>query len=231
MLVETTLQRLDDLIASKSILTHPFYVAWQKGELTRDDLRTYATTYFPHVAAFPGYLESAIDITEDAEVRDELQQNLHDENHQPAPHPQLWLDFAQGMGADREGVESAETQPAAQQVVSTFDRLCRRGTGEALAALYAYESQQPEVARTKSDGLAEWYGVTDAKTRDYFEVHAEADIEHRAGERAALGRCIQTPDDADRVLAAADEALDSYWGLLDGISDQIGLADRCEARD
>ena len=56
---DETLRCLDELIQSRSILSHPFYQAWQRGELTREQLCTYAATYYPHVAAFPGYLARA----------------------------------------------------------------------------------------------------------------------------------------------------------------------------
>ena len=63
------LRRLDDLIASRSILEHPFYVAWTAGTLSREQLAAYAESYYPHVAAFPGYLEQAAANATDAVVR------------------------------------------------------------------------------------------------------------------------------------------------------------------
>src|SRR5256885_1737768 len=50
-------QELNARIARHDLLTHPFYQAWAKGELTREHLRNYAMQYFHHVAAFPDYLE------------------------------------------------------------------------------------------------------------------------------------------------------------------------------
>src|SRR5438094_785216 len=57
MRTEETLRALDDLIHARSILQHPFYRAWQRGELTPDQLATYSRVYYPHVAAFTAYLE------------------------------------------------------------------------------------------------------------------------------------------------------------------------------
>ena len=39
------LDRLDGLVATHSILAHPFYQAWQRGELTQGQLATYARIY------------------------------------------------------------------------------------------------------------------------------------------------------------------------------------------
>jgi pyrroloquinoline-quinone synthase len=218
---QDALQVLDQLIQSRSILNHPFYLAWQRGELSRQQLAVYAQIYYPHVAAFPGYLEIAIEQTDDARIRSELEQNLLDEHTNPAPHRDLWLDFAAGLGLDREEVASAVARPATQDIVNTFQRLSQEGTAQALAALYAYESQQPEVSRQKSDGLRQFYGVDDPETLAYFEVHAETDIAHRLGERLALQRCLESGASPQAVLDSASQALDAYWALLDGVCNEI----------
>ena len=47
------LAKLDALVAEKHLLKHPFYVLWTQGKLTRENLREYAISYYPHVADFP----------------------------------------------------------------------------------------------------------------------------------------------------------------------------------
>jgi pyrroloquinoline-quinone synthase len=223
MYPQETLNHLDQLIQSRSILKHPFYLAWQQGELTRKQLATYAAVYYPHVAAFPHYLESAIDSSSDPQVRAELERNLADELGNPAPHNELWLDFAAGLGQQREAVASAQKTSAAHSIVTAFEKQMKVSSAAALAALYAYESQQPEVARQKIDGLRRFYGVEDPEMLAYFEVHAETDLEHREGERRALLRCLELGASEDEILGAAGEALESYWGLLDGVCVEAGV--------
>lgn len=220
---QDTLNRLDQLIQSRSILTHPFYVAWQCGDLTPEQLATYARVYYPHVAAFTGYLETALESTEDEFVRVELKANLHDELHNPKAHTDLWLDFAEGLGVARQDVRDAAFHPAAENIVSTFETLAREGSGPALAALYAYESQQPEVSQEKAAGLGKFYSVDDPKTLAYFTFHAETDIEHRQGERRALERCLENGTTSKEILGSASQALDAYWELLDGICEAAGI--------
>lgn len=215
-------QALDDLIRSRSILRHPFYVAWQRGELTPEQLATYARLYYPHVAAFPGYLEAALSHTDDPVIRAELESNLADERAEQMPHTGLWLDFAEELGCDRNAVTSAAAHAAAADTVRVFARLSGQSLGAALAALYAYESQQPEVARQKADGLRSLYGVQSPKALAYFDVHATADIQHREGERHALACCADAGT-AGEILQAAGEALDAYWRLLDGICEAAGV--------
>lgn len=223
MRTEETLRALDDLIRERSILQHPFYRAWQRGELTRDQLATYSRVYYPHVAAFPTYLQNAIGRAEDSSTRRTLQDNLLDELTNPAPHPELWLDFATATGQDRNKVKRATPLAKVASTTSTFDRLTSQGIASGLTALYAYESQQPEVAAEKMRGLHESYGLKSSEALSYFAVHATADLEHRAAERAALARCLDAGTSPSSVMNAAEEALDAYWNLLDGVCEEAGV--------
>lgn len=217
------LDSLDQHVNARSILQHPFYTAWERGELTRDQLATYARIYYPHVQAFPGYLRAAIACADDPTTQDELQRNLSDELSEPKSHAELWLDFAEALGLDHQAVTAASPAPAARAIVDTFERLARQDLASGLAALYAYESQQPEVSIRKMSGLRERYDVTDAPGLAYFEVHATADIHHRQGERDALARCLESGTDPEVITRAADEALDVYWGLLDAVCEEAGV--------
>src|SRR5438477_11495256 len=155
MRTEETLRALDELICKRSILQHPFYCSWQRGELTRSQLATYSRVYYPHVAAFPHYLENAISCAEDFSTRRTLENNLLDELTNPAPHPELWLDFATAIGQDRDEVKRATPLAKAASTTSIFDRLTAQGIARGLTALYTYESQQPEVAPEKMQGFSD----------------------------------------------------------------------------
>jgi len=76
----------------------------------------------------------------------------------------------------------------------------------------SYESQQPEVMRTKRDGLVARYGVTQG--HDYFEVHEALDVEHSAAERQHIERLARP--DSTPVLEAVRQAFDATYTLLDG---------------
>ena len=219
-----TLRDLDELIRLRSILYHPFYVAWQRGELTRRQLATYAKLYWPHVGAFPGYLESVIEQTDDPLVRKDLEENLNDERSRPSSHSELWLDFSEELGLSREDVCGVPLHAAAKKMVKAFTRLAHSGVANGITALYAYEVQQPEVSRQKQEGLRCHYGVQSRKALAYFEVHSEADIAHSRGERESLARCLDAGASHSGVIGAATDALDAYWGLLDGICVEAGIA-------
>lgn len=223
----TVLEQLERRIAQRSILQHPFYQAWNAGALNQDQLAVYARLYYPHVAAFPGHLEAAADHAADPQVRAELLDNLREELSEPRPHPEIWLSFAAALGLDPDAVIAADTAPATRATVDTFRELCTGDTAGALAALYCYESQQPEVSHTKAEGLKRFYGIDGAEALEYFTVHQEADVRHREGELRSLRRCLEAGADGEAVLAAADRALDAYWGLLDGVCEEAGVSMVC----
>ncbi len=227
MNAEQILDELDRLVTRRSILKHPFYQAWSAGHLTRDDLATYARAYYPHVAAFPDYLATAAEQAADPAVRAELLDNLREEISVPAAHPELWLRFAEAMGADRASVTGADVVPETAATTAMFSRLAAQSTASALASLYAYESQQPEVSKQKEDGLRRHYGVDDPGALAYFTVHAEADVRHREGERQALRRCLDAGSTREEVLEAANLALNAYWRLLNGVCREATIPLAC----
>jgi pyrroloquinoline-quinone synthase len=218
MELQAFLTALEQRIAKYDLLCHPYYKAWTAGQLTRDDLREYAADYYHHVAAFPAYLSAFHSRLADSELRRSVLRNLCDEEIEGRPHSELWLDFAEGMGADRDAVRGRQPLPEVNELIAEFRRVAREGsTAEALAAFYAYESQVPRVARQKADGLAQRYGA-DAKTCGYFELHQFADVEHSDIWRQQLGAEVTAnPKQAEVALNAAENAAKSLWHALDGM--------------
>ncbi|MGH1363958.1 MAG: CADD family putative folate metabolism protein [Calditrichia bacterium] len=212
--------RLDATIATYSLLKHPFYQLWNMGELDKPTLVEYAKQYYAHVEAFPVYLSAVHSRCEDTSARQLILENLIEEEFGEENHPELWLRFAEGVGGTREAVKSATVLPETIQSVNTLKRLtCSDNFAEGIAALYAYESQVPEVARKKREGLKEFYGIEDDRTVSYFSVHEEADIEHSDAEREILLRYATDSSTEERLLNAAEESAKAMWMLLDGIYD------------
>lgn len=223
MTTQEFFQQLDARIAKFDLLCHPFYKAWSAGELSRDDLREYAGDYYQHVNAFPTYLAELSVRLEEGELRRAVLANLADEkgwddasgNH--TEHAELWLDFAEGMGANRD-LRGHEPVPEIKKLMSFFHHVASAGTPEqALAAFYAYESQVPRVATEKARGLREMYGA-DEKTCGYFTLHSTADVFHAQIWRQQLARQLeQDPLAAEPALNAAENVAKALWTALDGI--------------
>ena len=206
--------RIQSLVSSRRLLDHPFYHAWSHGQLTREALQKYAEQYYHWVLAFPTWLSAAHSNATDLAMRQEILENLIDEERGPENHPELWLRFCDALGLDRDAVKTAALLPETRDAIAAMRQVTRESSAVAgVAALYAYESQQPEVMQTKRDGLTKMYGVTSG--HDYFEVHQAIDVEHSAGERALIE--AHAGGDEEEILASAQIALDATYTLLDGI--------------
>jgi pyrroloquinoline-quinone synthase len=218
------LSALDALIAEKHLLKHPFYQLWSQGKLTRENLREYAVSYYPHVAAFPTYVSGVHSGCEDAALRQDLLENLIEEERGTDNHPALWRRFAAALGAAESDLRSSPRTPEVAAAIAEFRRSTREGSvAEGLAALYAYESQIPEVSKTKREGLCAFYGIVDDEATRFFSVHEEADVWHRQVERDALARAADSPEQREKALDAARRCCDALNRALDGVMRENAL--------
>jgi len=218
------LDKIDNDIAEKHLLKHPFYLAWTRGELSREALTDYARQYYHHVAAFPTYLSAVHAKCEDQTTRKELLNNLIDEEAGSPNHPELWLQFAEGLGVSDVEARNTTKEPETKNLIDTFRSICGDGsTSESLAALYAYESQIPAVCESKIEGLKKHYGFSNPKHYQYFTVHIEADREHSATERKLLSGYV---DDRNfgSVKASVNRVLEALWEMLSGVCRRHAIA-------
>ena len=218
------LDEIDKNIAAKHLLKHPFYLAWTRGELNRDALADYARQYYHHVVAFPTYLSAAHAKCEDQATRKQLLSNLIDEEAGSPNHPELWLKFAEGLGVSASDVRKSEKWSETTDLIDIFRQVCRDGsTAEGLAALYAYESQIPEICESKIDGLKKHYGFTSPEHYQYFTVHIEADREHSDAERKMLAAYIDKQN-FESVKASVNRVLEALWEMLSGVCRRHAIA-------
>lgn len=199
-----------------NLLSHPYYRAWECGALPKSAIRDYASQYYHHVRAFPRYVSATHSQLEAVEDRQVLLDNLIDEEQGPENHPELWLRFAEGLGADRAAVRGNAPGEAVRELVDCFLRLTRTSAAHGLGALYAYESQVPEIARFKMDALQKFYvDAADTEAVKFFAVHREADVYHT---QALLILIEKLPEgerrEAEVACATAAQAL---WKFLDGM--------------
>ena len=218
------LHRIDNDIAEKHLLKHPFYLAWARGELSKEALTDYAKQYYHHVAAFPTYLSALHAKCDDQPTRKQILQNLIDEEAGLPNHPELWRQLANALNVDDVDLAKTEQQPETKNLTGTFRSVCGNGSiAEGLAALYAYESQIPAICESKIDGLKKYYGFNDPKGYEYFSVHIEADKEHSAAEREMLITRIDNRN-AAKVLASVNRVLDALWEMLSGVCRRHAIA-------
>jgi pyrroloquinoline-quinone synthase len=218
------LDNIDNDIAQKHLLKHPFYLAWTRGELSKDALIDYARQYYHHVAAFPTYLSALHANCEDQATRKQLLNNLIDEEAGSPNHPELWKKFADVLGIEDAELSRTEKQSETKKLVDTFRSVCGQGsTAEGLGALYAYETQTPAICESKIEGLKKYYGFTKPEQYEYFSVHIDADREHSAAEREMLNRYIDDRN-FESVKASVNRVLDVLWEMLSGVCRRHAIA-------
>ena len=209
------LAQLDEKVSRWHLLRHPFYQDWQAGRLDRAALQLYAAQYYRHVEAFPRHLR-LLATRAAGELRELIEANLAEEESPPRTHPQLWRNFAAAVGVTDATLDRSTALPGTQALVDTYHGICgERPLAEAVAALYAYEAQVPEIAAQKIAGLRRFYGVSDPKGLAYFAVHQEADVRHRAAWREWLEQ--NADSSTESVLKTPEEALRALWGTLDAV--------------
>src|SRR5439155_21309250 len=121
------------------VLEHPFYVRWERGELSRDELARYAGEYRHAVVALADAATTAAPIAGPRHAEEE------------AGHIELWDDFAAEAGADTGHEPLAETATRSSSWRAGDDPL------GAAAILYAVEARQPAISETKLAGLEPHY--------------------------------------------------------------------------
>jgi pyrroloquinoline-quinone synthase len=185
------------------VLGHPFYQRWSAGELGQDELARYSGQY-RHAVEAVAHLTAAV--AEAVPERSELRSHAVEE----AAHVELWDGFVDAVGGDTGAPPTPETRECVDAWTADDGLLA------SLARLYAIESGQPEISRTKRDGLLNRYGVREGPGTAYFRVHETRDVEHATQTRELISELAGRADD-DAIVDAAESAFRANWRLLDGV--------------
>lgn len=205
------------------LLDHPFYRRWSAGEVTLDELASYAGQYRHFEVVLPRLLTQITEAVADTDVGALVARNLRDEAGSTPTHVELFDQFLAGVG----GTRDAPASPATAELVNTYHEAAAAGPRACLAAIAAYEIQASAVASTKAAGLRHRYGLDD-QTVMFWDVHAELDAQHAewAVEAVALldaaaahrGGADGVPDAPGRPGAVerwAKRASQAWWAFLD----------------
>ena len=212
------IDKIDNLIEKHHLLNHSFYKAWNAGELPKETIREYAAQYFQHVSLFPRYLSAIHSNCDDIKTRQLLLENLNEEEQGKENHPELWMRFAEGMGNTRETVNDTVPIKETEELVKIFKKLSKSEKYHiGLAALYCYESMQPEISETKKDGLQKFYNIYDEDTLKFFTVHMHADKWHREVVRNIIKRVADSKSKQDEITKSVESTLGALNNFLTGM--------------
>ena len=215
---KTFISKIDEIIKDNHLLNHSFYKAWNAGELPKETIREYAAQYFQHVSLFPRYLSAIHSNCDEIKTRQLLLENLNEEEQGNENHPELWMRFAEGMGNTRKNVNEMSPIKETEELVNTFKKLSKSEKYHiGLAALYCYESMQPEISETKKDGLQRFYNISDEDTLKFFTVHMHADKWHRKVVRNIIKKIADSKSKQDEITNSVETALGALNNFLTGM--------------
>jgi len=200
------IKKINDMIEERSLLKHPFYQAWSDGKLTQESLAGYSKEYFQLVKAVPSFMEPIIE-NASSDVVGDLIENQQEESD----HIKPWIAFAGELGISKDELIAYEGLPKTQKAVSDLTNLMNTFEGGA-CAMYAFEKEIPKISQTKLDGLAEFYGMTNNESTEYFKLHTEADVRHAASWQHILEKSLT---DSNNLIEIVDKSLSAQNLLLD----------------
>ena len=200
---ERVWQRVERSRERWDVLNHPFYKRWSNGELTGEELARYSGQYRHAVEAIATMSTAAANELPD---RPELRSHAAEE----VGHVRLWDGFVAASG----GASTDDPTPETAECVRAWT--ANGDVAETLMRLYAIESGQPEISRTKREGLLGRYGYADGAGTAYFRVHESRDVEHAAEVRELVEE-VASEAGEDALVAAAESAFRANWRLLDGV--------------
>ncbi len=200
-----TVSSLDPLILERSVLKHPFYQKWSRGELTKADLQIYAKEYFHLVTRVPTILEAVKSrALERGESVSAIEHNLEEEKE----HVDLWVRFAKALGVSEQELREHPACATVREAVASLEQTVATGSYEdCVALMYALECDLPAVAQSKKDGLEKFYGMTNEDAHAYFDAHLLEEAHLRVWRDVPLQEASALKV-AETVCAAQNKVLD-----------------------
>ena len=223
--------RIDQEIEGQSLLRHPFYQLWSKGDLSVNHLQGYSKEYFQLVKSIPLFVRniisnssvSALPYFADMSFTKVLNKSMQEESDHIAP----WIDFATSIGVQKKELLDYQGSDKTNKAIEDMRSLTEKSVIGGAAAMYAYEKELPKISNTKIEGLQNFYGFTDKRCLNYFEIHQEIDIKHAAIWRDSL-KSIDSNAEKEEAFSASNSSLKCLNTILDDVHEKyVGTIPHC----
>ena len=204
---------LDPLIADMSLLKHPFYQRWSKGELTKKDLQIYAKEYFHLVNRIPAIVER---VRVRADEKDHPLVGMIAKNGiEEQEHVELWKCFAKSLGISEQELVAHKPSATVTAAVMELEQLADGTFEDGVITMYSMEAELPKIAQTKKEGLCDWYNLSSEDAQIYFNEHLKEE------EHLQVWRGVAV--DAARSQTIALQSLQAQNKVLDGVCELCGI--------
>ncbi|MGI0085550.1 MAG: TenA family transcriptional regulator, partial [Nitrososphaerales archaeon] len=132
--MQSLVERINREVEERSLLKHPFYEMWSRGQLSLDDLSSYSKEYFQLVKTVPDLVQNILDRMGDQGHDAMIRESLKEEKE----HVELWVRFARSLGVPQDELDSYRGFEGTRQAVEKLKRATSDSIEEAVAAMYAY---------------------------------------------------------------------------------------------
>jgi pyrroloquinoline-quinone synthase len=218
---------------------HSAWPAFTSGRVRKDLLHHHLEQeYATYVRDFPVMVGRAYVRCPIPAVRRSLAENLYEEETgglvAGSPHPELFLEYARGLGMDLSRFANVSLLPAAKSYRKYLDDATQRYGWEIAAAVVtifvegskddrrAIESTSAaEPSPLEEHPLVKHYGMS-IKYLALTEAHRKVEGNHRAAAWAAILDHV-TPTRRGTVVRAMQEALRSWLSYRDAVAEICGV--------
>lgn len=200
---------------------HPFLLRFEKGMLVREQIAIFMIQWYKtaqaHREAFPGLIANI----KDDDVRFELINILYEEygsGDRSRIHVRILDRLLRALDLTLADVARTETLPATAHFSDVVSELWSNGEPPVAFGLhfgleYLASAQQQHCAR----GIAK-YEFLSSRDREYFDLHAEAEVRHVACSEAGFLRYAEDVRNHEKLLhgvRTAGRLLGKLWDEFD----------------
>ncbi len=207
---------------------HPLWFKIREGRLSPAGLGGFARQFFLQVVEFPRAVSALHSRCPDLEERRKLAESVYEEEtgklSGSKPHPELFLDFAAGVGLRREEVLAAEPLPSTAALIHWFEYSTKiLPFLEGVAAInLAAEGQVVGAFGPFARALQKHYGLSETEVA-FWDIHELADAEHSDVGDHIVVKHATTDELQRRVRQAVRTSLGMWWQFFEGIDDRYGV--------
>ncbi|UBF27814.1 iron-containing redox enzyme family protein [Kovacikia minuta CCNUW1] len=224
----TCLSTIPIYIQHHRLLRHPWLIAFSNAHLSHLDLLTWLHQRYLVSWCFPNWLMATVAKLPSAEARIPLLLNLYEEHglgesHGGKPHPQMWRQLFEELGA----IAPGEALPLPQSTTDLnqgtllylrlYTTACFRLPAlVGLGAMAFVEFILPYENQLILQGL-ERLGISQ-RGREFFEVHCQCDEAHAGEILNVMEKLANTPTAIGQVWQGIQIAENARQGFYDALS-------------
>ena len=211
--VDKTLARIDEMHAANKFWEQPMWQGLIQGTLPMPMLKEFSRQHGIIPLHNHNYHGRLYVHCPDPKWREMIAEVVYEEGTgrlyaDGVPHNELYYNFGEGLGVDREEMKNVRYCPGAIAFKAYFSSMCEKTFLEGVSAhMLAGEAQGPGYFGTIAKHLQDNFGLTDAQVA-FWTVHDVADEDHSGIGRELLNEFAHDEADFEQVLKVVRETID-----------------------